>query len=171
MSEWRLHQKLLSAFSCYQAHGAFAYFSNQKKIYARFNWKQISSDRCQLILTNPLGKTEINLDIQSGSAKLIDNHGKCYTEKDAEMIIQKLSGISIPLINLRQWMLGLPGDATNFDLDSNGYLHALNYNYNGQCWTVIYKSYYDDIDPALPSNLELYQCDIQIKLRIDKWNL
>ncbi|CUX96605.1 lipoprotein insertase outer membrane protein LolB [Candidatus Doolittlea endobia] len=169
--KWRAHQQSLSILSYYQTCGAFAYFSRQKKIYARFNWTQINADHYQLILTNPLGSTEISLNVQSGVAELVNNQGKRYVSNSPEVIIQKLTGMSIPLDNLRQWMLGLPGNATNFTIDSCGYLHTLNYSHNEQRWIVIYQGYHDNTFPALPSNLELRQGDNRIKLKMDSWRL
>ena len=169
--EWRNHQQSLTALSRYQARGAFAYLSSQQKVYARFNWQQTSADRYRLILTNPLGSTEMDLNVQPGVAQLVNNQGKRYVSDDPEVMIQKLAGMSIPLNELRQWMLGLPGDATDFTLDARGYLHSLNYSHNGQRWTVTYQGYHDDILPALPSNLELRQGDNRIKLKMDSWSL
>ncbi|BAE75153.1 Outer-membrane lipoprotein LolB precursor [Sodalis glossinidius str. 'morsitans'] len=169
--EWRAHQQSLSALGRYQTRGAFAYLSSQQKVYALFNWQQTSADRYRLILTNPLGSTEMDLNVQPGVAQLVNNQGKRYVSDDPEVMIQKLAGMSIPLNDLRQWMLGLPGDATDFTLDSRGYLHTLNYSHNGQLWTVTYQGYHDDTVPALPSNLKLRQGDNRIKLKMDSWSL
>ncbi|AHF74204.1 outer membrane lipoprotein LolB [Candidatus Sodalis pierantonius str. SOPE] len=169
--EWRSHQQSVSTLTRYQTRGAFAYLSKEQKVYARFNWQQTSADRYHLILTNPLGSTEMDLNVQPGVAQLVNNQGKRYVSDDPEVMIQKLAGMSIPLNDLRQWMLGLPGDATDFTLDARGYLHQVNYSHNGQRWTVTYQGYHDDTVPALPSNLELRQGDNRIKLKMDSWSL
>jgi outer membrane lipoprotein LolB len=41
--------------------GAFAYLSDEQKVYARFFWQQTGQDRYRLLLTNPLGSTELSL--------------------------------------------------------------------------------------------------------------
>ncbi|KYP97508.1 membrane protein, partial [Sodalis-like endosymbiont of Proechinophthirus fluctus] len=145
--EWRSHQQSVSTITRYQTHGAFAYFSQEKKVYARFNWQQTSADRYRLILTNPLGSTEMDLNVQPGVVQLVNNQGKRYISDDPEVMIQKLAGMSIPLKDLCQWMLGLPGNATDFTFDASGYLHQVNYSYNGQLWTVTYQGYHDDTVP------------------------
>lgn len=170
-SGWLTHQQLVSQLTCYQTRGAFAYFSSQQKIYARFSWQQASADRYRLILTNLLGSTEVDLNVQPGITQLINNQGKGYISANPETMIQKLAGMPIPLNDLRQWMLGLPGNSTNFTLDSRGYLRTLNYTYNGQHWTVTYQEYHNNIVPALPANLELRQGDNLIKLKMDIWSL
>lgn len=170
-SAWLTHQQLVSQLTRYQTRGVFAYLSSQQKIYARFSWQQASDDRYRLILTNPLGSIEMDMNVQQGVALIINNQGKGYISADPEVMLQKLSGISIPLNNLRQWMLGLPGGATDFSLDSRGYLHTLNYTHNDQLWIVTYQGYYDNILPVLPSHLELRHGDNLIKLKMDIWSL
>lgn len=170
-SKWRSHQQSVSRLNSYQTRGIFAYFSQDQKVYACFNWQQTSADRYRLILTNPLGSTEMDLNVQPNLAQLVNNQGKRYVSDNLDMMIKKLVGISIPINDLRQWMLGLPGDASDFTIDARGYLHQVNYSRNGQHWTVTYQGYYDDIMPALPSNLELRQGNNFIKLKINTWSL
>ncbi|CUX97241.1 lipoprotein insertase outer membrane protein LolB [Candidatus Hoaglandella endobia] len=171
-NKWRSHQQSVVQLTRYQTRGAFAYLSSQQKVYARFNLQQTSTDRYRLLLINPLGSTEIDLKVQLGSAQLINKQGKHYVSDNPEVIIQKLTGMIIPLSELRQWLIGLPGDTTDFTLNSCGHLRTLTYNSkNGQSWRLIYLSYHNDTLPHLPANIELYQGDKRIKLKIDNWIL
>jgi outer membrane lipoprotein LolB len=79
--------------------------------------------------------------------------------------------MSIPLANLRLWMLGLPGDESDFTLDSQYRLSKVNYSQNGQQGTVVYQSYSDDVIPSLPNRLEMTEGDQRIKLKMDSWTL
>ena len=56
--QWRQHQQDVRNLNQYQTRGAFAYISDQQKVYARFFWQQTGQDRYRLLLTNPLGSTE-----------------------------------------------------------------------------------------------------------------
>lgn len=102
--QWRQHQQEVRALNQYQTRGAFAYISDQQKVYARFFWQQTGQDRYRLLLTNPLGSTELELNAQPGNVELVDNKGKHYTADDAEEMIGKLTGMPIPLNSLRQWI-------------------------------------------------------------------
>jgi outer membrane lipoprotein LolB len=106
----------------------FRFISDEQKVYARFFWQQTGQDRYRLLLTNPLGSTELELNAQPGAVELVDNKGKRYTSTDAEEMIGKLTGMPIPLNSLRQWILGLPGDATDYKLDDQYRLSELNYS-------------------------------------------
>ncbi|PWC12728.1 lipoprotein localization factor LolB [Brenneria roseae subsp. americana] len=169
--EWQQHQQKVQQLSQYQTRGSFAYLSDSKKLYARFFWQESSAQRYRLLLTNPLGSTELELRTQPGSVQITDNQGKRYEGKDAEYMVQQLTGMAIPLNNLRQWIIGLPGDATDFTLDDQFLLNKLTYRQGNQSWTVNYQSYNRKITPPLPESLELVQGEQRIKLKMDNWTV
>jgi len=169
--QWHDHQQTVAKITHYQTRGAFAYISEQQKVYARFNWQQTAPDRYRLLLTNPLGSTELQLDQQGQVAQIVDNQGKRYVSNDAATLITQLTGMSLPLDNLRQWMLGLPGDATDYSLDDQYRLRELNYSQNGKPWHVTYQGYDKKQNPVLPSNLELKEGEQRIKLKMDSWTV
>jgi outer membrane lipoprotein LolB len=166
--QWREHQQEIRKLNQYQTRGAFAYLSDEQKVYARFFWQQTGQDHYRLLLTNPLGSTELSLTAQPGSAQLVDNQGKTYTAEDGEEMIGKLTGMPIPLNSLRQWILGLPGDATDYTLDDQYRLREVSYTQNGKTWKVVYGGY-NDQKPALPANMELTEGSQRIKLKMDNW--
>ncbi len=167
--QWQQHQQEVRALNQYQTRGAFAYLSDQQKVYARFFWQQTGQDRYRLLLLNPLGSTEMELIAQPGSAQVTDNKGQKYTGTDAEEMIGKLTGMPIPITSLRQWILGLPGDATDYKLDDQYRLSEVNYSQNGKSWKVVYGGYDSSSKPAMPSSLELTEGSQRIKLKMDNW--
>jgi outer membrane lipoprotein LolB len=169
--EWRQHEQAITQLTHYQTRGSFAYISDRQKVYARFNWLQSGPDTYRLLLTDPLGSTELDLNVRPGVVQVTNSQGKKYISDNAQVMIQKLTGMDIPLENLRQWMLGLPGDGSDYVLDDKGLLKQVNYNQGGQQWTVIYQNYLDGTKPVMPGNLELHQGNQRIKLRMDNWKL
>jgi outer membrane lipoprotein LolB len=169
--QWLAHEQAVQQLEQYQTRGAFAYLTDQKKVYARFFWQQYTPDRYRLLLTNPLGSTELELNVQKSVVQLTDNQGKRYVSDNPEEMIRKLTGMQIPLDNLRQWMLGLPGQATDFSLDSQYRLNKLTYQQGDLTWVVTYQDYNTDLKIPLPSRLELQQGDQRIKLKMDNWTL
>ncbi|MGS3245150.1 lipoprotein insertase outer membrane protein LolB [Klebsiella michiganensis] len=167
--QWRQHQQDVRNLNQFQTRGAFAYLSDEQKVYARFFWQQTGQDRYRLLLTNPLGSTELSLTAQPGSVQLIDNKGQTYTANDAEEMIGRLTGMPIPLNSLRQWIIGLPGEATDYSLDDQYRLRELNYTQNGKTWHVTYGGYTSDTKPSLPANMELNDGSQRIKLKMDNW--
>ncbi|KFD18667.1 outer membrane lipoprotein [Tatumella ptyseos ATCC 33301] len=169
--QWKQHVNEVKQVQAFQTRGAFAYISQRQNVYARYNWQQSASDRYRLILTNPLGSTEMQLDTQGQTVQLVDNNGKRYTSNNASKMISELTGMNIPLENLRQWMLGLPGTADSFTLNDHYQLRTATYQQDGQTWHVTINDYKQDVTPALPADLELTAGDLKIKLRMDSWKL
>ncbi|WP_336996029.1 lipoprotein insertase outer membrane protein LolB [Leclercia sp. UBA7405] len=167
--QWRQHQQEVRSLNQYQTRGAFAYLSDQQKVYARFFWQQTGQDRYRLLLLNPLGSTEMELLAQPGTVQITDNKGQKYSGTDAEEMIGKLTGMPIPISSLRQWILGLPGDATDYKLDDQYRLSQVNYSQNGKNWKVVYGGYDNSGKTALPSSLELTEGSQRIKLKMDNW--
>ena len=167
--QWRQHQQDVRNLNQFQTRGAFAYLSDEQKVYARFFWQQTGQDRYRLLLTNPLGSTELSLTAQPGNVQLIDNKGQTYTATDAEEMIGRLTGMPIPLNSLRQWIIGLPGEATDYSLDDQYRLLELNSTQNGKTWHVTWGGYTSDTKPSLPANMELNDGSQRIKLKMDNW--
>ncbi|EHG7580266.1 lipoprotein localization protein LolB [Citrobacter sp. RHB21-C05] len=167
--QWRQHQQAVLQLNQYQTRGAFAFISDDQKVYARFFWQQTGQDRYRLLLTNPLGSTELELNAQPRHVQLVDNKGQRYTAEDGEEMIGKLTGMPIPLNSLRQWILGLPGDATDYKLDDQYRLREVNYRQDGKNWKVVYSAYDSKTQPAMPANMELSDGDLRIKLKMDNW--
>ncbi|HEJ0075472.1 TPA: lipoprotein localization protein LolB [Klebsiella oxytoca] len=167
--QWRQHQQDVRNLNQFQTRGAFAYLSDEQKVYARFFWQQTGQDRYRLLLTNPLGSTELSLTAQPGNVQLVDNKGQTYTATDAEEMIGRLTGMPIPLNSLRQWIIGLPGEATDYSLDDQYRLRELNYTQNGKTWHVTWGGYTSDTKPSLPANMELNDGSQRIKLKMDNW--
>ncbi|RPH27761.1 lipoprotein localization protein LolB [Buttiauxella warmboldiae] len=170
-AQWLQHQQQVQKITQYQTRGAFAYLSDSQKVYARYNWQQTAPESYRLLLTNPLGSTELELNAQPGVVQLTDRDGKKYVADDAEEMMGKLTGMPIPLNSLRQWILGLPGEATDYKLDDQYRLKEINYTQDGKSWKVVYSDYNDKVQPALPSNMELREGSQRIKLKMDSWTV
>lgn len=168
---WMQHKQQVQQLSQYQTRGAFAYLSDSKKVSANFFWQESSTQRYRLLLTNPFGGTELELRAQPEGIQITNNQGKRYTGKDAESMLQQLTGMRIPLNNLRQWLIGLPGDAQQFTLDDNARLSTATLQQDGLTWVVTYQGYDTEVTPPMPKALELTQGEQRIKLRMNNWTV
>lgn len=170
-SQWQAHQQELKKISQYESRGAFAYIEESQKVYARFFWQDRAPDSYRLLLTNPLGSTELDLNVMPGVTEVTDGKGqKYYSNNPVEMIYQ-LTGMVIPLKNLRAWLIGLPGDATDFTLDNHYFLKSVTWPAPEGDWVVTYQAYDSATTPNLPKRLELKQGERVIKLKMDDWNI
>lgn len=169
--QWQARQQALKKISQYETRGAFAYFEDTNKTYARFYWQDKADERYRLLLTNPLGTTELDLNVMPGVIEVTDNKGKKYYSDNPTEMIYQLTGMVIPLKNLRAWLIGLPGDATHFELDANHLLKSVTLPAPEGDWIVTYQAYDSNTTPHLPQRLELKQGERTIKLKMDNWDI
>ncbi|MDX7987374.1 lipoprotein localization protein LolB [Xenorhabdus sp. 12] len=167
--QWHAREQQLKKMEHYQTRGSFAYLGNDKKVYARFFWQQYSPDDYKLLLLNPLGTTELELFVEQNMIRLTDSEGKKYRSDNPESLIYQLTDMHIPLDNLKNWIIGLPGNAKNFQLDANYLLKSVSDRKNGEVWQVNYQGYDTSTAPTLPNRLELTQGKNRIKLKMDNW--
>lgn len=167
--EWLQHQQQVQELTQYQARGNFGYISPQQNVAARFFWQQKSAENYRLLLTTPFGGKVVEMNVQPGLVQLTDNKDQIFVGNSPEELIVRLTGMQIPLSSLRQWLVGLPGESSQFALDSEYRLKQLTLVVDGLEWQVNYTSYHKNITPAMPREMELRQGDRRIKLKIDKW--
>lgn len=128
-------------------------------------------DNYKLLLTNPVGSTELELIVKDGQTQLTDNKGQKYYSDDPDSMIYQLTGMTIPMENLRQWIVGLPGDAQSYAISNQYHLKALSWAQGMEKWKVTYQSYDEKVSPQLPNRLDIEQGDNRIKLKMDSWTL
>ncbi|EAR56499.1 hypothetical outer membrane lipoprotein LolB [Photobacterium sp. SKA34] len=164
--DWETHQTQLKRLTDYQAKGVFGYLSPEQRISLTFNWKN-HGDGYQLILTK-MYKTVLNLNAEPGNVTLIDPDGKTYHGTDAAQLVKQLTGIELPLSQMRDWLIGLPTAADTYQLNNNDQVAFLAKEINGQVWEMHYNTY-NDQSPALPTQMVLNQGKLKIKIKISNW--
>lgn len=168
---WLERKQALENLEKYQARGKFAYITANKTNSANFAWYQNQSDEYRLLLTTPFGNRVVELNVTPTVTQLTDDNNKIHLNSDAETLIYQLTGMNIPINSLRQWLVGLPGDSTDYRLDKNYRITELNFAENGLAWHVKYLGYNDKTNPVLPTDLEIAQSGQKIKLRVSNWDL
>ena len=140
--EWQTHQQRLNSISQYQANGKLGYISPQQRQSLNFQWKH-SPDFSQLRLTTFIGQTALNLKITPSGASVETYEDETYTSHDAQSLIYRLTGLTLPVEQLNNWFLGSPIDADTYRLNDTNTLASLTKQVNGQTWQLDYLNYQD----------------------------
>lgn len=169
--EWQKHEGLLAQIDHFQASGKLGYKSPDVKQSLNFIWNH-SPDKSQLRLTTFLGKTVLNLTMTPEGATVIDIDGNEYQDKNATMLVYKLTGLVIPVTYMQDWLKGLPTEADDFVLkqDTNT-LSSLSKKLGNQIWNLEYTSYQAVNSIPLPYAMNLTQSDTSLKIVVSKWNI
>ncbi|MFB9214539.1 lipoprotein insertase outer membrane protein LolB [Vibrio sinaloensis] len=172
--EWQTHQQRLASISQYQSSGKLGYISPEQRQSLNFRW-QHAPQSSQLRLTTFLGQTALNLKITPTGAVVDTYDDKTYTSTNAESLIYQLTGLTIPVEQLHDWLLGRPTSADGYLLNETNTLATLRKEINGQTWQLDYLNYkdvlVDGVALPLPQKLKLKQQDTSINIVISKWGL
>ncbi|WP_318444923.1 lipoprotein insertase outer membrane protein LolB [Photobacterium leiognathi] len=164
--DWKTHQTQLKSLTDYQAKGVFGFYSPKQRIQLTFNWKN-HNDEYQLILIK-MFKTVLNLNSKPNNVTLVDPDGKTYRGTDATQLVKEITGLQLPLSQMRDWLIGLPTGADTYQLNNNDQVAYLAKDINGQVWEMHYNTY-NDQTPALPTQMILSQGELQVRIKISQW--
>ncbi|WP_305406261.1 lipoprotein insertase outer membrane protein LolB [Photobacterium leiognathi] len=164
--DWETHQTQLKRLTDYQAKGVFGFYSPEQRIQLTFNWKN-HNDEYQLILIK-MFKTVLNLNSKPNNVTLVDPDGKTYHGTDATQLVKEITGLQLPLSQMRDWLIGLPTGADTYQLNNNDQVAYLAKDINGQVWEMHYNTY-NDQTPALPTQMILSQGELQVRIKISQW--
>ena len=131
--------------------GRIALSQGDKRFHANFSWRH-QPQRDNLLLTGPLGQGLAELDRNESGARLVTADRGEFMAADWESLAEKALGTRLPLNDLPGWLAGhAPPAATG--------------------WRVEYLDYESSAADALPTLMEFSREDIQVRVKIDQWNL
>ncbi len=137
----------------------------------RFVWKQ-KSDVLDFRLSAPLSNQTWQLQGMPGAYTLTDSRGIARQNASAEQLIQDASGWTLPVTELRLWVLGLPtSDASN---TISRYEDGTLKQFFERGWQVDYQSY-TDAEPRLPIKIKAVLSEsgktrASVKIIVQDWS-
>ncbi|WP_338049492.1 lipoprotein insertase outer membrane protein LolB [Parashewanella hymeniacidonis] len=126
-------------------------------------------NRDQLTLTTMLGTTVLSLDARPDSVTLTAD-GKTHTGNDAQRLLQRLTGWSIPVNQFPYWITGqIHQQQLITNLDSYGNPRSVLISLDGTHWSLTYKSWQQQSGANVPRLLQVKQPELDLKVQINKW--
>ncbi len=172
--EWQTHQQRLASISEYQSNGKLGYISPEQRQSLNFQW-QHAPKASHLRMTTFLGQTALNMKITPSGASVETYDGQKLSSPNADALIYQLTGLTIPVEQLNDWLLGKPTEADGYQLNDTNTLATLNKQMNGQLWQLEYLNYkdvqLDGVVLPLPQKMKLKQDKTSINIVISKWDL
>jgi outer membrane lipoprotein LolB len=169
-TDWVTHEKSLENLSRYDAKGKLGYKAPKLRFGGNMIW-QTTPNSDKLLLTNFLGKTLLKLDATPKMTTLVDYDGKQHSGADASELVRELTGINLPIEQMRDWLIGLPTAADTYQLNPQNRVAYLAKQVDGQTWEMDYQEYDYSIYPSLPKRMVLTQDKQQITLIINEWDI
>jgi outer membrane lipoprotein LolB len=132
---------------------------------ASFTWEK-DQDSIKLRIYGSFGVTYAHLTAEPGQAKIELSDDQVYYDTDAEQLLWRTTGWQIPVQKMQYWILGIPAQAPDFELNKEGYLSELRYGY----WLVNYQSYQSFDGLIMPKKLRVIHPEVTLKFSIHQWH-
>jgi outer membrane lipoprotein LolB len=157
-----------SKISSWELSGAMAAKSASKGWTASLNWLQQGPNQYQMRLYGPLGGGTVLVEKKGAAVTYVDGPQRVSSTNPDELL-QKQTGIRLPVRNLYYWVRGLPapGSVQASQHDANGNLTALSQS----GYTIHYGGYRTVNNISLPSKVQLQGHGTTIKLVVKHWQV
>jgi outer membrane lipoprotein LolB len=142
--------------------GRIAASDQNNSFSASINWKH-QNKQDEIELAGPLGqgRTQIVLTKQ----KVVIDYGdeRLQYFGNIDDVISKQLGVSVPVLALKYWVLGLVKPGTEYESFENGFLQS--------DWKVKYQKMQMVGVDELPKKIRVERNDTKLKLIIDDWQI
>lgn len=152
--------------SSWQIRGAMAAKSKTKGWSATMNWQQSGPSSYQIRLMGPLGGGAVLIS-RKGSNITIQDGPKKTTSTNANELLQKETGITLPVDNLYYWIRGLPAPGGVQSEHHDQFNHLAQLKQSG--YTIDFTKYTSVKGIDLPSMIRLEGNGVMVKVVIKSW--
>ena len=145
--------------------GRLSVRQGESRHHAGISWRHsASADLDEILLTGPLGQGIGELQRNREGAHLTTAAGKRIDSADWESLTETFFGTRLPVSGLPVWLLGqVIAERT----DALG--RPLEARVDG--WLIQYLDYSHAAPEALPQLIELRRDDIELRLKVDAWQM
>lgn len=169
-SSWEVRQTQLEALTHWSLSGKLAVITPDERNSVNIYWQQSDQD-FEINLSTFLGLRVLDIKKSNYETVIIDNDGNRYRSDNSEQLIHELSGMSIPVEHLQQWIKGNPTKAT-YQLDEHQQVTTLSGGEgSSELWSINYSDYRWVNNVNLPHKLQLTRGNIRLKFVISNWEI
>lgn len=165
---WSDREAELSGVKHWFVTGRVAIRNGVESWHVNLLWLQ-QADEYQIRLFGPFGAGQVQLKGDLSGVELLTADNEMHYANDVDQLLYDATGVTMPLAELRYWMLGLPApngkDVKH--LNSQGRLKMLQQS----DWKVRYKRYTKVNGLILPKKIFARQGELDVRVVIDKWEL
>lgn len=172
---WQVRAAALLSIQRWELRGRLAVRTDERGGQASLTWRRDAA-RHSIRLNGPLGRGVVQITQDETGAVLRDAEQREFRAANAEELLYRYTGWSLPLAHLNYWVRGIPVPDLPVaqELDDSGRLKTL----RQQGWEMAYKDYMRIEGHELPRHLTLTvhpdqanaeQPAIEVRLVIDAW--
>ncbi len=139
----------------------------ERSFSARLDWKH-EPENDTILVSTPFGQTLASLRRDAEGAWLDTADDRSFRAADVESLSAQVFGHRLPLAAMPRWVLGARADGGVVQArDTLGRAKLI----VERDWRVEYAQYESDAAEALPQLLRISRGQLEVRLRIDRWEL
>jgi outer membrane lipoprotein LolB len=160
---------LVDRLGKWKLEGRIAVRTTQDAWQANLVWEH-DGKQDRLRVSGPLNQGMVSIVLQEDLIFINEGNGVERVSRDPDALLTEKLGFSVPLANLRYWILGVPApfeESTAMELDPAGRLRHLRQS----DWSLDFEryGYWDGI--SLPQKILIRNSELRIKLFADEWTI
>ncbi len=163
---WKMRQQQLARKPSWTLTSKIALRYREDHWNFGLNWQQRNLNNYQMKIKNPLtGAIIAKLDKTSQQVSLLSGDGKTYRDTDEERLLQRQSGVKLPLKGMQYWVRGLSSPQYKLDkltLDTQGRPQAI-YQVG---WKISYSRYVNNRFDAMPRKIVITRDKDNVYLKV-----
>ena len=158
----------LAAQPRWSFEGRAALSNGKDAVTVRLEWQQHGGDY-ELTLRAPVSGETWRMSVDARGATLEGGGKPARRGRDAESLLQKESGLRVPVTALADWARGLSHDPATAEiaLDDAGRPELI----RESGWQIRVREYDERVSPARPRSLEAERPPYRVRLAIASWQL
>jgi len=142
--------------------GRLAYSDQNNSLAASVNWEHLKG-KDKIEIAGPLGVGRTIVDID-GSKVVVNHEGKQVQFNGVvDDLITKYTGVSVPILSLKYWVVGLVDPEVAFVSVDDGFIQA--------GWHIRYQQMQVVNNDELPKKIKVERVDSKLKMIIDHWEI
>ncbi|MBI3562141.1 MAG: outer membrane lipoprotein LolB [Gammaproteobacteria bacterium] len=169
-SAWQQQQAALRQLHHWQLNGRVAITHEETAWNLSLQWRQ-QGDDYWITLSGPFGAGKVVLNGNSHTVQLQKSDQQVFNASSAEELLFNQTGVTMPVSDLRYWVLGLPAphQVQHRGFDFQGHLLQLQQSH----WQVNFRRYAQVEGLSLPDKVFMVAADkhLEVRLVVDEWQL
>lgn len=157
---------LRETIDAFRIEGRIAVRHGGERFSANIAWRH-DAQSDEIVISGPLGQGLARLTAGGGTALLETSDQKRYSAADIDGLSEQVFGTRLPVAGLGRWVIGRAAFGGAAKLDEVGRLAGL----SERGWVIEYLRYESEALDALPELLLARRGDVEVRLKIDTWDL
>lgn len=164
--DWPARREALQALTGWTLTGRVAVAAGDEGFSGGLRWRQDGA-RAEIDMHGPFGGTALAIRVDGEAITVTDADGTRIDGEEARRITSEYVGTSLPLPELRYWLVGAPAPDSAYreTLGADARLTAL----EQAGWRVRYTRYGTAGGQVLPERMELTAGDVRLRFAVSGW--